>query len=67
MVTIADDTESRLLEDNADEGETHEIHTKVSLKELLVAPNLRRPLTVVCAAMMSQQLSGINAGVYHPK
>ncbi|KAI0256531.1 general substrate transporter [Lactifluus subvellereus] len=39
--------------------------TSVSTSELLTSPELRQPLVVVSSAMISQQLSGINAILYY--
>lgn len=37
----------------------------ISVPQLLVASELRRPLTIVCFSMLVQQLSGINAVLYY--
>ncbi|KAH9925279.1 general substrate transporter [Fomitopsis serialis] len=37
----------------------------ITVPELLKAPSLRRPLTIVCFSMLVQQLSGVNAVLYY--
>ncbi|KAI0316802.1 general substrate transporter [Amylostereum chailletii] len=61
------DVESSLLSEEpaSPREERHDIHANISLKQLIASPQLRRPLTIVCAAMMSQQVSGINAVLYY--
>ncbi|KAI0306708.1 general substrate transporter, partial [Multifurca ochricompacta] len=61
------------LLDEIREGSQHESDnsgerlrsTPVSVSDLWKSPELRRPLVVVCSAMISQQLSGINAVLYY--
>ncbi|KZT03566.1 general substrate transporter [Laetiporus sulphureus 93-53] len=37
----------------------------ISVPQLLVTPDLRRPLTIICFSMLVQQLSGVNAVLYY--
>jgi len=59
--------DSRLTEPLLDELEAHREENNVmtvTTPELFVARELRKPLAIVCLAMASQQLSGINAVLY---
>ncbi|EED78836.1 predicted protein [Postia placenta Mad-698-R] len=58
----ADDPESgEITPAKADDA--HE--ATLSVPQLLIAPELRRPLTIVCFSMLVQQLSGVNAVLYY--
>lgn len=58
----ADDPESgEITPAKADDA--HE--AALSVPQLLIAPELRRPLTIVCFSMLVQQLSGVNAVLYY--
>ncbi|KAJ7702389.1 general substrate transporter [Mycena rosella] len=50
-----------------DELEAHrdESITALTVPQVFAAPELRKPLAIVCLAMLSQQLSGINAVLYY--
>lgn len=50
-----------------DELEAHrdENFTAYTVPQVLSAPELRKPVAIVCFAMLSQQLSGINAVLYY--
>jgi len=59
-----------LLDEDRSEGDPDErseqAHSHaISVPQLLVAPELRRPLTIVCFSMLCQQLSGVNAVLYY--
>ncbi|KDQ60586.1 hypothetical protein JAAARDRAFT_31553 [Jaapia argillacea MUCL 33604] len=62
-----EDVEDPLLpESEADLRRDEELHqATVSVPQLLKAPELRKPLVIVSLAMLSQQLSGINAVLYY--
>jgi len=48
------------------EARREDVHVAaITVPQLLVAPELRKPLMIVCLAMLSQQLSGINAVLYY--
>jgi len=61
------DAEDPLLPEESHRGRSpddrHE--AAVTVPRLLVASELRRPLTIVCLAMVSQQISGVNAVLYY--
>ncbi|TFK46028.1 general substrate transporter [Heliocybe sulcata] len=61
------DAEDPLLpEDNHRSRSPDDRHeSTVTIPRLLVAPDLRKPLTIVCLAMISQQISGVNAVLYY--
>ncbi|GBE82524.1 Probable metabolite transport protein [Sparassis crispa] len=77
MIRSADvsnyDTEDPLLStQNDDEDIEHQLpkdpeehEAAISVPRLLIAPELRRPLAIVCFSMLCQQLSGINAVLYY--
>ncbi|KAJ3553577.1 hypothetical protein NM688_g3534 [Phlebia brevispora] len=53
-------------EDPEDQGKAPEEHqAAISLPQLLTAPELRKPLIIVCFSMLCQQLSGVNAVLYY--
>ncbi|THH31750.1 hypothetical protein EUX98_g2430 [Antrodiella citrinella] len=47
----------------AKDPESHD--AAISIPQLLMAPELRRPLTIVCFSMLCQQCSGVNAVLYY--
>ncbi|PFH49091.1 hypothetical protein AMATHDRAFT_81473 [Amanita thiersii Skay4041] len=57
-----DDLEDPLLDSSAG---AHKEESIVNIPTLLASRELRRPLMIMCLAMMSQQLSGINAVLYY--
>lgn len=53
------------VEDDEVEARRHEPREAiVTIPQLFAKPELRQPLMIVCLAMMSQQVSGINAGMF---
>ncbi|TFK67892.1 general substrate transporter [Pluteus cervinus] len=58
---IDPEADDPLLGDRRDQ----EPHESLALHQVLVRPELRRPLTIVCLAMVSQQVSGVNAVLYY--
>ncbi|TFK42786.1 general substrate transporter [Crucibulum laeve] len=58
------DVEDPLL-DEAEERRRDVHQDAVTIPQLFVARDLRKPLMIVCLAMLSQQLSGINAVLYY--
>ncbi|EGN96140.1 hypothetical protein SERLA73DRAFT_170556 [Serpula lacrymans var. lacrymans S7.3] len=58
------DSEQPLLSNTDDHEEGHH-ETAVTVPRLLVTPELRRPLLIIVFAMLTQQLSGINAVLYY--
>ena len=66
-MTLADyrgDAEDPLLgdEDEADRRRSESPRPSINALKVFAAPDLRKPLLIVSFAMMSQQISGINAG-----
>ncbi|KAF8558404.1 general substrate transporter [Imleria badia] len=60
------DSEEPLLTSNEADGVPHtEQAAAVTIPELLTSPELRRPLLTMVFAMISQQVSGINAVLYY--
>ncbi|KAI0340688.1 general substrate transporter [Trametopsis cervina] len=57
------DLEADEEDDDTKDAEEHQ--AAVSLPQLLTAPELRKPLVIVCFAMLCQQLSGVNAVLYY--
>lgn len=54
------------VEDDEVEARRHEPREAVvTIPQLFAKPELRQPLMIVCLAMMSQQVSGINAVLYY--
>ncbi|KAF4604021.1 hypothetical protein EYR40_001205 [Pleurotus pulmonarius] len=54
------------VEDDEVEARRHEPReATVTMPQLFAKPELRQPLMIVCFAMMSQQVSGINAVLYY--
>ncbi|OCH95281.1 general substrate transporter [Obba rivulosa] len=70
---FSDDAQDPLLSAGEDEEAVPVEHTAkadeheaaISIPQLLSAPELRKPLTIVCFSMLCQQLSGINAVLYY--
>ncbi|KAF8626160.1 hypothetical protein AX15_005051 [Amanita polypyramis BW_CC] len=59
------DTEDPLLDESFERLDRSDSNSTVSVPQLLVRKDLRKPLVIVCSAMLSQQLSGINAVLYY--
>ncbi|GLB35157.1 putative major facilitator superfamily, sugar transporter (TC 2.A.1.1) family protein [Lyophyllum shimeji] len=59
----AEDSDPLLDELEARREETHGV--AITVPQLFAARELRKPLAIVCLAMASQQLSGINAVLYY--
>jgi SP family facilitated glucose transporter-like MFS transporter 3 len=57
------DAEDPLLPENEDTE--HEGVRPISVPQLFSAPELRKPLYIVCFSMLAQQVSGINAVLYY--
>ncbi|KAI0698474.1 general substrate transporter [Cytidiella melzeri] len=60
---LADVEQDRDEDDQPKDPEEHQ--SSVSLPQLLTAAELRKPLIIVCFAMLCQQLSGVNAVLYY--
>jgi CCR4-NOT transcription complex subunit 1 len=59
------DVEDPLLSDSSDTDPRDGKDMPVTVPQALISPDLRKPLIIVCLAMVSQQLSGINAVLYY--
>ncbi|KAH9951488.1 general substrate transporter [Amylocystis lapponica] len=57
------DAETAADDESLKDADVHE--AAISVPRLLVAKELRRPLTIVCFSMLCQQLSGVNAVLYY--
>ncbi|KAH8102879.1 general substrate transporter [Cristinia sonorae] len=65
-VTIPyDNSEAPLLGEDEVEDQRVKPEAAVSISQVLTAPELRRPLTIVCFSMLCQQTSGVNAVLYY--
>ncbi|KAF9052782.1 general substrate transporter [Panaeolus papilionaceus] len=53
-----------LLEDDP-ESRDPSPQPRISISQIFTSKEMRRPLTIVCLAMFSQQISGINAVLYY--
>ena len=70
VLVPADTSREPLLADVEHDADTEgrakvpeEHQAAISILQLFVTPELRKPLIIVCFSMLCQQLSGVNAGM----
>lgn len=63
--SVQEGPDSDPLLDELEAHSEHPLRNATTVPQLFVSNSLRRPLTIVCLAMVTQQLSGINAVLYY--